>query len=283
MLSCGVHQCPSKCHQLLDHSKMTCEAVLDYTCPNGHRRTYRCHQPPPSVCVKCEKAAEIAAKKKQKDFEKQQKRDAELREHAQRIAKLDEEIEAEQDAQREQELARERANAILQKQKDLADAKARTAKKTAAKQNPPPSGSSPTSPPPTSSPTSLLSRMGEYLMGTSSSPSAPSASVLAAAAGSPTPGSSTPSRSSSPTPPSDDDTAPPLPPSKSELEWQRQKDFEGADNASIDAIMEMTGLEKVKEQVLQIKAKVDTARRQGTSIKDERFNVVLQGNPGTGT
>lgn len=58
--------------------------------------------------------------------------------------------------------------------------------------------------------------------------------------------------------------------------------MEGAVNDAIDAIMDMTGLEKVKQQVLSIKAKVDTALRQGTSLKGERFNVVMLGNPGTG-
>lgn len=58
--------------------------------------------------------------------------------------------------------------------------------------------------------------------------------------------------------------------------------MEGASNAHIDAIMEMTGLEEVKAQVLRIKAKIDVSQRQGTSVTDERFNVVLQGNPGTG-
>lgn len=58
--------------------------------------------------------------------------------------------------------------------------------------------------------------------------------------------------------------------------------MEGAHNEAIDAIMEMTGLEAVKEQVLKIKVKIDTTKRQGTSLKDERFNIVLLGNPGTG-
>ena len=58
--------------------------------------------------------------------------------------------------------------------------------------------------------------------------------------------------------------------------------MDGADNLHIDAIMEMTGLEEVKAQVLRIKSKIDVSKRQGTSVTDERFNVVLQGNPGTG-
>ena len=58
--------------------------------------------------------------------------------------------------------------------------------------------------------------------------------------------------------------------------------MDGADNEHIDAIMEMTGLEEVKEQVLNIKDKVDMSIMQDTTAKHERFHIVLLGNPGTG-
>lgn len=70
--------------------------------------------------------------------------------------------------------------------------------------------------------------------------------------------------------------------SAAELEWKRQKAVNGAKNKAIDELMGMVGLEEVKEQVLAIKAKVDTCHRQGTNLSGERFNVVFQGNPGTG-
>lgn len=65
-------------------------------------------------------------------------------------------------------------------------------------------------------------------------------------------------------------------------EWERQKRDEDADNELIDELMELVGLEKVKEQVLAIKDKVEVYEKQGTDIKKERFNVIFQGNPGTG-
>ena len=239
---------------------MTCESVLDHTCPSGHRRTYKCHQGPPASCIKCEKAAQLAAAKLQKEFEKQQKRDEEQREHAQRIAKLDEEIEAELEAQRERERAQQRANAILQKQRDLTDAKARTARLSAPRPAPPPV------PQPSASP--------EPPRNTPPQPPAAAPTVL--------PQSQPDAQTSAPPPSAPSSSPEPLPPSASEQEWQRQKDMEGANNPHIDALMEMTGLEEVKEQVLRIKAKIDVSQRQGTSVKDERFNIVLQGNPGTG-
>jgi hypothetical protein len=42
------------------------------------------------------------------------------------------------------------------------------------------------------------------------------------------------------------------------------------------------GLEAVKQQFLDIKAKVDTIVRQNVSLKGERYGAVLLGNPGTG-
>lgn len=45
--------------------------------------------------------------------------------------------------------------------------------------------------------------------------------------------------------------------------------------------MELIGLKDVKLQILHIKDKVEVSESQGTSLTDERFNIVLLGNPGT--
>lgn len=65
-------------------------------------------------------------------------------------------------------------------------------------------------------------------------------------------------------------------------EWKRRKDEDGAQNTAIDELMELVGLEQVKEQVLAISAKVNICRRQGIDLENERFHIVFQGNPGTG-
>ena len=57
--------------------------------------------------------------------------------------------------------------------------------------------------------------------------------------------------------------------------------MDGEDNEHIDAIMEMTGLEEVKEQVFNIKDKVNMSIMQDTTVKDECFHIAL-GNPGPG-
>lgn len=76
------------------------------------------------------------------------------------------------------------------------------------------------------------------------------------------------------------DIIPPLKESTAAKEWERQKAVEGASDQSIDKIMGMIGLEAVKENVLAIKAKIETSKRQGVSLKKDRFNCSFLGNPG---
>ncbi|KAK6331219.1 hypothetical protein TWF696_003278 [Orbilia brochopaga] len=77
------------------------------------------------------------------------------------------------------------------------------------------------------------------------------------------------------------DSAQPFP-SASRDEWQRQKQVSKDSNIALDQIMDMIGIEHVKEQVLAIKAKAETVHRQGVDLRDERFHIALLGNPGTG-
>lgn len=69
--------------------------------------------------------------------------------------------------------------------------------------------------------------------------------------------------------------------SPAQREWDRLK-AEGFKSSEIDELMEMVGLEEVKRQFIAIKVKVETCKRQGADLKNERFNIIFQGNPGTG-
>ncbi|OTB10549.1 hypothetical protein K445DRAFT_27497 [Daldinia sp. EC12] len=75
---------------------------------------------------------------------------------------------------------------------------------------------------------------------------------------------------------------PPRGPSAAETDWQYQKKYENAFNEALDSLFKMIGLESVKKEFLAIKARVDTAVRQGVDTKGERFGAALLGNPGTG-
>ena len=71
-------------------------------------------------------------------------------------------------------------------------------------------------------------------------------------------------------------------PSPARDKWEHQKRIDGIQNDAINKIMDLTGLEEVKEQTLRITAKVDTMKRQGIPLNKERLNLVLLGIPGTG-
>ncbi|KAI1807173.1 P-loop containing nucleoside triphosphate hydrolase protein [Daldinia bambusicola] len=75
---------------------------------------------------------------------------------------------------------------------------------------------------------------------------------------------------------------PPRGPSAAEADWHYQKKYENAFNEALDSLFKMIGLETVKKEFLAIKARIDTAVRQGVDTKDERFGAALLGNPGTG-
>ena len=70
--------------------------------------------------------------------------------------------------------------------------------------------------------------------------------------------------------------------SESEVEWERQKEIEGASNDAVDGLMGLIGLESVKKKFLDIKAKIEAVARQAINVKKERMGVVMLGNPGTG-
>lgn len=88
-----------------------------------------------------------------------------------------------------------------------------------------------------------------------------------------------------PAPSTSDAPPPPRPvfPSPVRDKWENQKRVDGVQNDAIDKIMEMTGLEGVKDKILRIKGSLDTMHRQGVPINKERLNLALLGNPGTGS
>lgn len=70
-------------------------------------------------------------------------------------------------------------------------------------------------------------------------------------------------------------------PSRAAQLWRERK-IRGETSEVLDELMLYQGLEGVKRQFLNIKSKVDICEKQRRNLKQERFNVVFQGNPGTG-
>jgi hypothetical protein len=237
---------------------MLCEHVSSVKCPNGHPQEWKFHKGPPPTCVKCERQQALAEKKRQERFTLQEKRDAEQRAHELQMGELLAKEAREREPIRFTHEIKERQRVLEQKRMDI---------KAAAEQAHAAISSSTQAPSHPEPPRST------------DSPSAATVPV-APLAGAPIPlPQPTPTVSTSPSTP-----GPAAEPraSAAKAEWERQKKLENAVNPPIDAIMEMTGLEDVKKQVLRIKSKVDTSARQGTDLKGELFNIAMLGNPGTG-
>jgi hypothetical protein len=227
-------------------------------CPKGHQKPWKCHVGPPDACSRCAEDIKIAEKRQKAAFLAQEKAEKDQREHDRRMAELDEQIEQRRVALRNRQLAEERERAYELRQKDL---------QNMADPNPVP-------PPGPASPSAGSSAATSVPPAEIKEPDSPAQSTQPTqVAPSPAP--------SKPTP-----TPPVLPPkrkeSEAEKEWKRQKQVDGAKNQPIDSVMEMGGLEKVKQEILNIKAKAEVTERQGSSLKRERFSVSMLGNPGTG-
>ncbi|KAF4611044.1 hypothetical protein D9613_006821 [Agrocybe pediades] len=120
LLSCNLHSCPSKCHQLSDHSKLICKEMMTSKCPNGHAHTWPCGKGAPLTCNKCEREQKLAKQKQQKELEAQERRDAEQKAHLAMMDSLNKQIEEEKIRQEDERLAEERRKALEQKRNDLA-------------------------------------------------------------------------------------------------------------------------------------------------------------------
>ncbi|KAF7330535.1 NFX1-type zinc finger-containing protein 1 [Mycena venus] len=208
---------------------------------------HRCIRLPGSASratINCENAENTthADRREAEELKRRQKQEEEQRAHEEQMAEYNAKIAREQQAAQDALLAEERAQALRQKQKDLDDAAAR------ARQLPRPTlfqGFANRSP--ASGQGSRASNPSNSGAGTAPPPP-PKATT-----GNSGPSSSPSAKANSGSPAK----------SVSEEEWERQKRVEGSSNDAIDKIMGMIGLEDVKAQ-------------------DERFNIVLQGNPGTG-
>lgn len=253
-LNCGIHLCPRKCHQLFDHSKMQCEFVLHDQCPRGHKKSWKCHNPPPNACTRCDEDAKRRQDEKQKALKKDEKRAREDHEYSARIAKLDEILDAERQRLKDTQTSHERGAAILQKTKDIDKIRALADGKDYP---------------------------STHLQQQSADISAAGHSIK------PAPVISTHTNNDKLV--ADPELAEPRThegaakgKSPAKEAWEYQKKTENANNNAIDSVMDMVGLEEVKLQILKIKAKVDLSVRQSSDMKEDRLNVAFLGNPGTG-
>lgn len=264
---------------------MRCQENISSLCQNGHTLSSACSDGPPKNCRRCEREIRLAKEKQKRDEEAKQKRDEEQQAHLKRIDALDAQLAEIQRTREDERLAQERAIAIRQKEDDLA---AYIAAQTPVQSTPTSTfGSHPPSfqhPDPVFLPPDVESISPPMDLDGSDSPGIPApisnSSTLLHSDGASGPSSSEAAfakpKSIAPKP------FPQIQVSQSCLEWTRQKNVNGTTNPHVDAIMDMTGLEEVKKQLLETIAKIEASKRQNASLTKERFNIVFLGNPGTG-
>ncbi|KAF5346141.1 hypothetical protein D9758_009985 [Tetrapyrgos nigripes] len=295
MLSCGQHTCPLKCHKLSDHSKMACQHIIPSQCPKGHDKSRKCSDADIPTCKKCDKEQKAAEARQQKEFARRKKLQEDEAEHSRHVAQVEEERRLEEQTLRDLQLKQDRDNALSQKQQDLQSLKDRInqLRTSASKVSTPSPAQTPVQAPKSASSPTSKKGTGTVTNHAANSPSATPPSGSTGSSSSSTPTTRPSSKSSTLKSPTLRKTQPTLGavptsnptatnPSPSEQKWQDKKSMEGAANASIDAIMEMVGLEKVKEEVVQIYEMIEVMKRQDVPVQNERWSSVFLGNPGTG-
>ncbi|EPS44029.1 hypothetical protein H072_1969 [Dactylellina haptotyla CBS 200.50] len=264
LLNCGQHECPHRCHQLQDHTKMECPAIIKARCPRKeHNISRKCHDKAAASCRKCEAEDREKERKQQRDHKLDQERLAKQVAYARKLAEIEDEIDHQNRLLREKRDDRDRENGISQKQQDLASLKTQVKRFSESGNAGAPTLPKQSGPPSSGRATSSIT--------TVKTPPASQTNLTGPQ----------PSQTSMKEPENNEDHGE-WEINESKVDWEWQKEFEGAENEALDSLMDMIGLESVKQEFLGIKAKVDTVVRQNASLNDERFGVALLGNPGTG-
>ncbi|KAG9229292.1 putative AAA family ATPase [Amylocarpus encephaloides] len=121
-LSCGTHYCPSKCHQLYDHSKMECQQLVPFVCPLKHISQRPCSksQAACAICAEEDRQRErIRKRNAQLDAERDTKRAA----YALQLTENQAEIDHQRRILQDHREAEDSARVLEQTKQDLANLK----------------------------------------------------------------------------------------------------------------------------------------------------------------
>lgn len=219
LLNCNVHTCPHRCHQLQDHSKMDCKAIVSSMCPKNHKITRKCHDKASTTCRKCEAEARAQEKKRLRDYKLDEERQAKQQAYAARLVEIEDEIEHQKRILKDQRDAEDRDQALAQKKQDLLNLKTKAREKERAKAKeasiPPPTKTTQTT-----SNNTTPSRNGSTPAATPSNDSAANDT-----------GSG----------PKQNDSQPEWDESEAKDDWEWQKQYEGATNEALDSLISMIG------------------------------------------
>ncbi|KAJ5544147.1 P-loop containing nucleoside triphosphate hydrolase protein [Penicillium frequentans] len=247
-LNCGVHDCPYKCHQLSDHSRMECKKLITSKCSRGHSRTLPCAQTS-TACRSCFKEDQAQKRRIERDARLDAERQRKQSEYALVLAEAQAEIAHLKKIRNDEFEDGERQRILTQCQEEI----------------------------------NTMTRVPE------SQTAVNAIAITAKVTESPTPlnhsdlsGDATRKNEAQKPHIKQAEIEAPQTSSTSKNDWDYQKQFLNARSVEIDALMEMIGLEAVKEKFLAIKSKVDVSISQGIKLDAERFGTVFMGNPGTG-
>eukprot|EP01119_Soliformovum_irregulare_P010112 TRINITY_DN246_c2_g1_i4.p1 TRINITY_DN246_c2_g1~~TRINITY_DN246_c2_g1_i4.p1 ORF type:complete len:1439 (-),score=659.73 TRINITY_DN246_c2_g1_i4:48-3890(-) len=65
-------------------------------------------------------------------------------------------------------------------------------------------------------------------------------------------------------------------------EWDMEKGIHGAKSEALDELMKMIGIDNIKREMLNIYRDAMLTKKRGSDLKKKKFNLRLDGNPGTG-
>ncbi|PYH78053.1 P-loop containing nucleoside triphosphate hydrolase protein [Aspergillus uvarum CBS 121591] len=255
-LSCGIHECPSRCHKLEDHSKKVCKKITKRNCPRGHTLAMPCSIRQIS-CRSCTQEDMIQKRKHDRDVRLEAERQKSQALYAEELAELQSEASYLRRLKSEKLIETERARVLEQHREEIKEL-----------QKPPCQAESTGSTPRAQEP--VLGAVG---------PQPRSPEPLEIRNGE---SQSTPSGKEPKLKPDSQKGSLKKPFSRAKAEWEYQKSYYNSQSPEIDTLMDMVGLEAVKSKFLTIKGKVDIAVRQNVDLSNERFGSILLGNPGTG-
>ncbi|KAF2868659.1 AAA domain-containing protein [Massariosphaeria phaeospora] len=249
---------PVKCEQHPEKKALISKKEqFETVCPDGGCSESWCHDKAASSCKKCEAEYRLQEKKRQRDHRLDQECQAKQDAYAARLAEMREELDHQKRVLKDRAEEQDRQNSLAQMKLDLTNLKEKARNST-----------------------TTLNSTRETSVSPPTSHSTNAEAVHAS--------SQTSTNESTNTDNEKGNTSTNKQPiqdwgkSESKDDWEWQKKHEGAENEALDALMEMIGLETVKQSFLGIKSKVDTVVRQDVSLKGERLGAALLGNPGTG-
>ena len=248
-LSCDIHDCPQRCHQLFDHSKMECHKSTESICSRNHKLSRPCFKKD-YACGVCEAEDRRRESRRQRDQKLELEREIKQKEYARQLAEIQDEIAHQRRILKDQSEQVEKERTLGQQKQDLQSLRDTVGRVQNKRKK---------DPPPTNSMSQASTTTAPPNVHTNSTPNTEQVVV-------------------------DDQSGNGLSTwtSSAKDEWEHQKELEGARNEALDSLMDMIGLEDVKDKFLSIKSRVDTAVCQNIDVSEERFGAALLGNPGTG-